>query len=149
MTINETQQRAIAFIARSCRPPGARPWDEVGILANLAKVAERPLADVTLATIRAASDPNANTPGVIPTAGPHWDEGSYKPTPPAAEQVPRQDRCSVCMKPLSGHPTNDHEPRRNVRSPEPPVDVAAKVIDLRDMVHEAAANMNRELQESS
>lgn len=148
MTVNETQQRAIAFLARSCRPQGSRPWDEVGILSNLAKVADRPLGDVVLAVIRAASDPNVNTPGVIPTAGPHWAEGSYKPPVPVADRVARQDLCSVCLRPLADHPTTDHQPRRNVRSPEPAVDVTAKVIDLRDLVHEAAANTHRELQEN-
>lgn len=72
-----TLRDALAELAHVLRPD----WDARGIRAALDDVRvrqERP-ADLCLATIRAAHDPHARTPGVIPTPGPHWQE---RITPP-------------------------------------------------------------------
>lgn len=86
MTATDQQLRALAFLAKACRPNGARRWDEAGIMAALAKVADRSLAEVVLATVRAAADRDCETPGVIPTAGSHWRSAAVEvgptPTPP-------------------------------------------------------------------
>lgn len=138
MALDERQQAALVFLARSVRPAGARPWDEVGTAKNVTKVAAGNTADVILGVIRAAADPNAITPGVIATNGPHWDEGTYVPAPPVSETVPRQDCCSVCYQPLQGHTAPDgHAPIRNVRPEKPPVDLAATITGLRDLVAHA------------
>lgn len=97
MMINEQEMRAIAFVAARCRPTGAKPWDEAGIVANLRRVASLNLAEVTIAAIRAAANRQADSPGVIPvTTGEHWREkvaerGPYRP--------PKRDE--ICRRP--GH----------------------------------------------
>lgn len=95
MPVNQQQAQMLAALAAACRPHRAPTWDEAGIVANIAKVRDRDLATVALAVIRAASDRDAKSPGVIPTRGPHWSErlaeDKWEPT-----IVPREERCSVC-----------------------------------------------------
>lgn len=119
MTINEQQQRAVVYLAASCRPSGARRWNEAGIAAAVAKVAHRSLPDVILAVVRAAADRNAETPGVIPSAGPHWEEGSYQPVHEPVI-VPSHLRCRVCDHPEAEcrrlwTDDHDYDPRRNLK----------------------------------
>lgn len=73
MTATDQHIRAIAFLAAAIRPAG-KPWDQAGIVAALEKCRDRDLANVAMAALRAAVDPNVRTPGVIPTPGPHWNE---------------------------------------------------------------------------
>lgn len=95
MPVNEQQARAITFLAMAARPTGAPRWDEGGVYANVMKVADRAVGAVTIAVIQAAEDRNAQSPGVIPTNGPHWRDPAAAPT----EERPRFDAmrtCSVC-----------------------------------------------------
>jgi len=104
--ITRDQAHALAFLAAACRPTNAPTWDQPGILAALRKVHDRPLAQIALATIRAAADPTAQTPGVIAaTESIHWQEklaATTTPRPPRGdEQCPIhpgqwRDRCSGC-----------------------------------------------------
>ena len=67
-------------------------WQEPGIRSALAKVADRPLADVAIAAIQAATTrTDQRTPAIIAMGGSHWGTGggnagnsgnSYR-TPPA------------------------------------------------------------------
>jgi len=87
MSIDEQQIRALAFLAARVRPRGAKPWDEAGIAANVRKVAHVQLAEVVMATIRAAANDKADSPGVIPNlGGEHWRE---KVAPTTAKRPPR------------------------------------------------------------
>lgn len=50
-----------------------RGWDIPGIESAVRKAAELgPAADVCVAALRVAANPEANTPGLIPSPGPHW-----------------------------------------------------------------------------
>lgn len=95
MTITKDQAQMIATLAVAARPHGARRWDHTGVMAALAKVADRNLAAVTMATIRAASDRDVDTPGVIPTNGSHWTE-SAAVTTFVPQKFDRAGCCSVC-----------------------------------------------------
>lgn len=116
MTVTPDQARMLATLATNCRPNGARRWDTAGIMAALKQVSDRGLAEVIMATIRAASDRDCETPGVIPTAGSHWREqvGAAGFTPTA---VPVGTRCTVCGK--GEHPVTDHAFRRPQPKPTP------------------------------
>lgn len=111
MPLTDQDIRALTFLASRCRPPGAPPWDEAGIAAAIAKVRHLHLADVALATIRAADDPTAKTPGVIanPTS-PNWRErGTDRPH--QHEPFERDAICGWCSRdrhiceadPIAGH----------------------------------------------
>ena len=97
MTVTDQEIRAIAFLAKACRPTGAARWDEAGIVAAIAKVRDRQLATVAMAVIRAASDRDVESPGVIPSNGSHWAESaavaSYIPN-----VIPPAERCGICNK---------------------------------------------------
>lgn len=99
MTVTDQQIRAIAFLAAASRPSGARRWNEAGIIAAVDKVRSRSLAEVVMAVIRAAADRNAETPGVIPSAGPHWrnwdDDGEQQ----VIERYDPATTCGICGKP--------------------------------------------------
>jgi hypothetical protein len=48
-------------------------WEFHGVMAALAKASDKgSAATVAIAAISAAADPDAKTPGVIPTDGSHW-----------------------------------------------------------------------------
>lgn len=98
MPVTDQQARAIAYLAAAVRPHRAPTWDEAGIVANIAKVRDRDLATVTLAVIRAASDRDAKSPGVIPTNGPHWSEKLAEPKWQPTILAP-EERCSICSQP--------------------------------------------------
>lgn len=59
-------------------------WDEPGIRSVLAKVADRPLGDVTIAAVTAAiTRADQRTPAVIAAAGSHWPNlGAHTYTEP-------------------------------------------------------------------
>jgi phage tail protein X len=137
MTVTKHQAQMIANLASACRPTGARRWDTAGTMAALVKLHDRDLAEVVLATIRAAADRDAETPGVIPTPGSHWAE-RLAPAPFVPQTVSRQDRCSVCshtetvcrMRWAGDH---DFESVATAlkRKAEPDIDPAAKVAALK------------------
>lgn len=94
MSIDDQQIRAIAFLAARCRPTGSKPWDEAGIAANLRKIAHVDSAEVIIATIRAATNRKADTPGVIPNmTGEHWRERVTERQP--ARPPRREDECKT------------------------------------------------------
>jgi hypothetical protein len=95
MTVTKDQAQMIAALATACRPNGARRWDHAGLMAALAKLTNRDLAEVIMATIRAARDRDCETPGVIPTNGSHWRE-QLAPLPYAPNVLDRSQRCSIC-----------------------------------------------------
>lgn len=75
MTKNQAQH--LAAIVAETRPD----WDQRGIVAALAKVRERDLADTCWAAIRAAENRTAQTPGFIPVDGDHWRPTTRTDTP--------------------------------------------------------------------
>jgi hypothetical protein len=134
MTLTRDHAQMLATLASACRPNGARRWDHAGTMAALAKVADRSLPEVILATIRAAADRDCETPGVIAAAGSHWAESAavrvHMPEDPTAV------RCTVCGKTQHGPealakdgigPHEFSHPR-----PKPaPEEVAARVATLK------------------
>ena len=96
MPVTKDQAHMLAALAVAARPYGAPHWDAPGVVAVLAKLADRALADVTMALMRAASDPAARTPGVLLAAGSsYWSE---RVTPQMAPRPPHpSEACGVCM----------------------------------------------------
>lgn len=112
MPLSDQDIRALTYLAGRCRPPHAPRWDEAGIAAAIAKVRHLHLADVALATIRAADDASARNPGVIAnTQSPNWRErGTSRPAP--REPYDRTSFCGTCGQPESrctANPHNDHD----------------------------------------
>lgn len=97
MTVTPDQARILTTLALACRPLGAARWDSAGVMAAIKRVSDRSLAEVTMAVIRAASDKGVDSPGVIPSAGSHWQETSGV-RPSAPDVRPRENRCSVCSR---------------------------------------------------
>ena len=97
MPVTDQQLRAIAFLASACRPIGCKAWDETGILANVTKVRDRSLGSVIIAAVQAAEDRNAVTPGVIPSAGPHWRTPDAAPVT-SADKINPGEHCAGCGK---------------------------------------------------
>lgn len=99
MPVTADQARQLASLAAAMRPHGAKHWDVEGIVANLRKVSHLQLADVAMATIRAASNRAADNPGVIPVlTGEHWHEKVAERTTPAAPR--RDESCLTCGRHL-------------------------------------------------
>ena len=142
MTVTLDQAQMLASLAVACRPYRAPTWDEAGVLAAIGRVKDRALTEVALAVIRAAADRDAKTPGVIPTAGSHWQE-QLKPEPWKPNAIPREDRCGICGKArevCEGRraPLDDHSFEPDVRR-DPGIDVPATVEALRaEVVHAKA-----------
>lgn len=86
MTVTQSQAQMLTTLATACRPHGARRWNSAGVTAAIKAVADRSLPEVVMAVIRAAADRNVDSPGVIPTNGPHWAESAavrqFVPEPP-------------------------------------------------------------------
>ena len=93
MTLSKEQAQALTRTVHLLRPA----WNEQGIFAALSQVKDRDAFEVALAAIRAAKDPSAKTPGVIP-AGPHWNE--LAPETPKAPRLSREEKrartCANC-----------------------------------------------------
>ena len=76
----------VANLVHAIRPD----WDENGVASSLRKVADRPLAQVVLAAVTAATTrPDQRTPAVIAQDGSHWRVGATGST----DQPPRAQRC--------------------------------------------------------
>jgi hypothetical protein len=78
MPLDQQQARTLAHLLALIRDD----WNEAGIFAALGKCKNERAVNVALAALRAADDPQARTPGVIPTPGPHWNERKADPAPP-------------------------------------------------------------------
>ena len=90
MGVTPKQAWAIAHLVAELRPE----WQPEGVVSAIKRVADRNPHEVALASIRAAADPEARTPGVIPTPGTHWQEGIKQQ--PGKGRPPRKDEeCDV------------------------------------------------------
>jgi hypothetical protein len=100
MPLTDQDIRALVHLAVACRPSGAPRWDEAGIFSSIAKVRTLAIDDVALATIRAAADANAKTPGVIANIhAPNWSERAPN-RPQPREPWDANDFCEHTQKPL-------------------------------------------------
>lgn len=91
MSLTQGQARHLAAFIATLRDD----WDERGIYVALGRCREQRAANVALAAIRCADDPNAETPGAIPNPnGPHWSErrGDDRPFHPPT----RREACLLC-----------------------------------------------------
>lgn len=95
MSVSKEQAQMLAALAVACRPYRAPTWDHAGVVANIAKVKDRSLSEVILAVIRAAADRECQSPGVIPSAGTHWQE-QLKPEKWQPDSTDPHLRCSTC-----------------------------------------------------
>lgn len=111
MTMTKDQAQMLASLACAVRPHGATRWDEAGVIANIAKVKERSLADVVMAVMRAAADRKVASPGVIPTAGPHWNERLTEVTSPRPSRGPYCVHCGQAED-AAVHPSEHRFGRR-------------------------------------
>lgn len=123
VTVTKDQAQMLTALAVACRPNGARRWDSAGVMAALEKVRDRNLASVILATIRAASDRDVETPGVIPTNGTHWQAADRAHVVQAED--PTAVRCTICKRTQGTHGI-DH-PFALPKPPPDPDTVAAIV----------------------
>lgn len=136
--IADQEIRAIAHLAARARPSGARRWNEAGIIAAIEKVRARSLYEVTVAVMRAANDRNADTPGVIPTAGPHW-RADVDDDVPVIERFDPVTTCGICGKPQwrCEQAAGDHEYEAVHTTARRRLDAesaAAKVSGIRDRI---------------
>lgn len=104
--------KRLATLIHEIRPD----WAEPGIASAIAKVADRPLADVAVAAIKAATTrTDQRTPAIIGMGGSHWSQdanssnggNSYRPT---AANTPSCDNCGY---PEHLHPQLNNGPWRN------------------------------------
>ena len=104
--------KRLATLIHEIRPD----WAEPGIASALAKVADRPLAEVAVAAIKAATTrTDQRTPAIIGMGGSHWSQdanssncgNSYRPT---AANTPSCDNCGY---PEHLHPQLNNGPWRN------------------------------------
>lgn len=133
MPVSAQAQRALAFEAKQIRNDlcahnrRARQWDEGGIAAQIAKVAHLHHADVALAVIRAADDPELDTPGAIAnTRASCWRErGDDRPTTTDAQICPSHGVqhhgpiCPSCKADQLGHDASPAAQRQH--QPKPPL----------------------------
>lgn len=69
MQLTKSQAILVAKFVGEIRPD----WEFHGVMAALSKASPKgSAATVAIAAITAASDPDCETPGVIPTNGSHW-----------------------------------------------------------------------------
>jgi hypothetical protein len=97
MTVTKDQAQMLTTLAIACRPHRAPTWDPAGVMAAISAVRDRSLAEVILAVIRAASDRDAQTPGVIPSNGTHWQE-QLKPPPFQPSTWDPAAVCTTCSR---------------------------------------------------
>ena len=104
--------KRLATLIHEIRPD----WAEPGIASALAKVADRPLADVAVAAIKAATTrTDQRTPAIIGMGGSHWSQdanssncgNSYRPT------TANTPSCDNCGYPEHLHPQLNNGPWRN------------------------------------
>jgi hypothetical protein len=101
--ITDQQIRAITFLAVAVREElrtevAAKKWNPRGVEENVTKVRSRSLKSVISGVTNAAADRNADTPGVIPTAGPHW-RAEADDVAPVIERFDPATTCGICGKP--------------------------------------------------
>lgn len=140
MSVTREQAQILTALAIACRPYGAPTWDHAGVMDMIGRVKDRALPEVALAVIRAAADREAKTPGVIPTAGTHWQE-QLKPPKFIPDSEDHHLRCSVCgqrqfaCETRPRYADDDHE--YSPAHAKPATDVARTVAELRAIKHQA------------
>lgn len=108
MALTPKQAWAIAHLVAELRTD----WQPEGVVAALKKCADKSPTFVALAAIRAAADSNVRTPGAIPGAGDHWQEG-IKSQPrtsydtPCSEHPDQIHPCPRC-KAATTAPSSEH-----------------------------------------
>lgn len=133
MPVTKDQAQMLATLACAMRPYGARQWDPPGVLAAIAKVADRNLASVTMAVTRAATDRTAVSPGVIYARDSiHWAERLTDPTPPT-NHGPWCTHCGQA-EPAPIHRSGDHAFTTRPK-PADPNHVAAALTQARRALH--------------
>ena len=90
MGLTPKQAWAIGHLVTELRPE----WQAEGVVAALKRVADRNPYHVALAAVRAAADPDARTPGVIPAPGTHWQEG-IKEQPGKGRPPRKSEECEI------------------------------------------------------
>lgn len=118
MPVTREQADRLTAHALDCRPIGAPRWDGPGVFAAIGRVRHLAYPEVAMAVTRAASDPTAETPGVIcATDSIHWRE---KVTPPGSHRPARAGQdCRIhpgewaesCRACASNRLAGDCEPR--------------------------------------
>jgi len=134
MPVTKDQAQMLAALAVACRPTGAPKWDEPGVIAAIKKHAGLHLADVIHATIRAAEDRTAASPGVLgSTAAAHWRERTPEREtfrPPRADEMCQThgagyiDTCPGCR--ADELAAEKVQPRRGPRATPTPEYLAAR-----------------------
>lgn len=73
--ITDDQARALAQLVALLS--GDKRWDVAGVRSALSKARHKaPAANLAIAAIRCATNPDAKTPAVIGMDGPHWSTGT-------------------------------------------------------------------------
>lgn len=117
MPLTKPQAEALTMLAIAARPSGARRWDGPGVIAALAKVAHLDLANVVMATMRAAADRNIETPGVIAnTSSSCWRERVGERT--GAQPPKREEACLTCGRYLDACTCGERRTRPH-QQPDP------------------------------
>jgi len=99
-------------------------WDTPGIRAALARAAHLGTGgDIAVAACRIAANPDAHTPGLIPTPGTHWQgtTAGLRPVPIMCIRHPDQKagHCLKCFKAARPKPASFTVPKREVHAQEP------------------------------
>ena len=108
-TVSTHWIKRLATLIHEIRPD----WAEPGIASAIAKVADRPLAEVAVAAIKAATTrTDQHTPAIISMGGSHWvqdasSSSSYRPA------VANSPTCANCGYPAHLHPQLNNGPWRN------------------------------------
>ena len=99
--------KRLATLIHEIRPD----WAEPGIASAIAKVADRPLAEVAVAAIKAATTrTDQRTPAIIGMGGSHWGQDASSSNRPTAANAPS---CGNCGYPEHLHPQLNNGPWRN------------------------------------
>jgi hypothetical protein len=141
MTVTRDQAQMITTLAIAARPHRAPTWDPPGVMAQLAKVAGLDLAEVAIAALRLARDPNAQTPADIanPTAE-CWRE-QLKPPRWTPEVLKPAIRCRVCGRSRTDcarNPHGDHDFAPDIREPRN-YDIAPVIAELKGLARPTEA----------
>ena len=108
MTLTQTQGKALVQLIASLR----RDWQPAGIEAAIRKATAGGATgpDVCVAAVRAAVDPDARTPGLIHSPGPHWQgtRAGTRLAPIPCPDHPDQpaSRCRTCVAEAVPPPTD-------------------------------------------
>ena len=107
-TVTTHWVKRLASLIHEIRPE----WAEPGIASALTKVADRPLADVAIAAIQAATTrTDQRTPAIIAMGGSHWTTNGSSQQP--APKQPNEPTCTRCGYTERQHQQLNNGPWRN------------------------------------